>query len=102
MGTVMFLVNPSVFPRTLCSIFCGHHEVGRERQLELLFGCEENIAITSVHLVGANIQVEPDFLPARVPLLLIQGSSGVAVGIATSIPPHNLREVANACIALLE
>ncbi|KAL8432049.1 hypothetical protein Efla_003490 [Eimeria flavescens] len=45
---------------------------------------------------------EPDFLPARVPLLLLQGSSGVAVGLATSIPPHNLREVVAACSALID
>jgi topoisomerase IV subunit A len=45
---------------------------------------------------------EPAFLPARLPNLLLNGTTGIAVGMATDIPPHNLREVANACIALLE
>ncbi|HTB30238.1 MAG TPA: DNA topoisomerase IV subunit A [Steroidobacteraceae bacterium] len=45
---------------------------------------------------------EPVLLPARVPNLLLNGGSGIAVGMATDIPPHNLREVVNACIALLD
>ena len=45
---------------------------------------------------------EPAILPARLPNLLLNGTSGIAVGMATDIPPHNLREVAAACIALLE
>ncbi len=45
---------------------------------------------------------EPTLLPARVPNLLLNGGSGIAVGMATDIPPHNLREVVKACIALLE
>jgi topoisomerase IV subunit A len=45
---------------------------------------------------------EPTTLPARVPNLLLNGGSGIAVGMATDIPPHNLREVVNACVALLE
>ena len=45
---------------------------------------------------------EPVFLPARLPNLLLNGTSGIAVGMATDIPPHNLREVANACIHLLD
>ncbi len=45
---------------------------------------------------------EPVFLPARLPNLLLNGTSGIAVGMATDIPPHNLREVANACVHLLE
>ena len=45
--------------------------------------------------------VEPTVLPARVPNLLINGSSGIAVGMATNIPPHNLTEVVNASIAVL-
>jgi DNA gyrase subunit A len=44
---------------------------------------------------------EPTALPARVPNLLINGSSGIAVGMATNIPPHNLQEVVDACLALL-
>ncbi len=45
---------------------------------------------------------EPTVLPARIPNLLINGSSGIAVGMATNIPPHNLTEIINACIALIE
>jgi DNA gyrase subunit A len=45
---------------------------------------------------------EPMVLPAKVPALLLNGSSGIAVGMATDIPPHNLREVASAAIRLLE
>src|SRR5437868_1671620 len=45
---------------------------------------------------------EPTVLPARIPNLIVNGSSGIAVGMATNIPPHNLTEVINACIALLE
>jgi DNA gyrase subunit A len=44
---------------------------------------------------------EPTALPTRVPNLLINGSSGIAVGMATNIPPHNLQEVVDACLALL-
>jgi DNA gyrase subunit A len=44
---------------------------------------------------------EPLVLPARIPNLLINGSSGIAVGMATNIPPHNLNEVVGACLALL-
>ncbi|MEO8628236.1 MAG: DNA gyrase subunit A, partial [Betaproteobacteria bacterium] len=44
---------------------------------------------------------EPKALPARIPNLLINGSSGIAVGMATNIPPHNLAEVVNGCLALL-
>lgn len=43
----------------------------------------------------------PEVLPTRVPNLLINGSAGIAVGMATNIPPHNLREVINACLALI-
>lgn len=45
---------------------------------------------------------EPSVLPSRVPHVLLNGTSGIAVGMATDIPPHNLREVVNACIALLD
>ena len=47
-------------------------------------------------------EVEPEVLPTRVPNLLINGSSGIAVGMATNIPPHNLTEIVNATIALIE
>jgi len=45
---------------------------------------------------------EPSVLPSRTPNLLINGSSGIAVGMATNIPPHNLTEIINACIAMIE
>ena len=45
---------------------------------------------------------EPAMLPARLPNLLLNGTSGIAVGMATDVPPHNLREVAAACLHLLE
>ncbi len=45
---------------------------------------------------------EPGVLPTRFPNLLVNGSSGIAVGMATNIPPHNLNEVINACLALIE
>lgn len=46
--------------------------------------------------------IEPALLPARLPILLLNGASGIAVGMATEIPPHNLSEVGAACIALLD
>ena len=45
---------------------------------------------------------EPRVLPSRFPNLLVNGSSGIAVGMATNIPPHNLTEVINACVCILE
>jgi DNA gyrase subunit A len=45
---------------------------------------------------------EPSVLPTRVPNLLVNGSSGIAVGMATNIPPHNLTEIASACLAVLD
>jgi DNA gyrase subunit A len=45
---------------------------------------------------------EPTVLPAKVPNLLINGQTGIAVGMATNIPPHNLTEIVNACLALLD
>ncbi len=45
---------------------------------------------------------EPKLLPARVPNILLNGTTGIAVGMATDIPPHNLREVATACVRLLD
>ncbi len=47
-------------------------------------------------------EVEPEVLPTRVPNLLVNGSAGIAVGMATNIPPHNLNEVINAAIALVQ
>ena len=45
---------------------------------------------------------EPRVLPSRIPNLLVNGSSGIAVGMATNIPPHNLKEVINACVCVLD
>ncbi len=45
---------------------------------------------------------EPEILPARLPHIILNGTSGIAVGMATDIPPHNIREVGAACIRLLE
>ena len=45
---------------------------------------------------------EPSVLPTRVPNLLVNGSSGIAVGMATNIPPHNLTEITTACLAVLD
>ncbi len=49
-----------------------------------------------------NSEQEPSVLPTRVPNLLVNGSAGIAVGMATNIPPHNLGEIVNACIALID
>lgn len=46
--------------------------------------------------------MEPQMLPARLPFVLLNGSSGIAVGMATEIPPHNIKEVAAACLMLLD
>jgi len=47
-------------------------------------------------------EMMPVVLPTRIPLLLVNGSSGIAVGMATNIPPHNLTEIINACLALID
>ncbi len=47
-------------------------------------------------------ETEPSVFPTRVPNLLVNGSAGIAVGMATNIPPHNLNEVINACVALID
>src|SRR6202046_2532456 len=47
-------------------------------------------------------EVEPEVLPTRVPNLLVNGSEGIAVGMASKIPPHNLKEIVEACIALVQ
>ena len=47
-------------------------------------------------------ELEPTVLPTRIPNLLINGSTGIAVGMATNVPPHNLTEVLSACIALID
>ncbi len=47
-------------------------------------------------------EMEPTVLPARIPNLLVNGSNGIAVGMATSIPPHNLNEVIDACVKMID
>jgi DNA gyrase subunit A len=47
-------------------------------------------------------EIQPDVLPTRLPNLLVNGSSGIAVGMATNIPPHNLAEVISACLAVID
>ncbi|HEY6940323.1 DNA gyrase subunit A [Dokdonella sp.] len=47
-------------------------------------------------------ELEPTVLPTRIPNLLVNGSAGIAVGMATNVPPHNLAEVLSACIALID
>ena len=47
-------------------------------------------------------EIQPLVLPTRVPNLLVNGSSGIAVGMATNIPPHNLNEIVDACLALID
>ncbi|MCD4638586.1 DNA gyrase subunit A, partial [Proteus mirabilis] len=44
----------------------------------------------------------PDVMPTKIPNLLVNGSSGIAVGMATNIPPHNLTEVVNGCLAYID
>ena len=47
-------------------------------------------------------ELEPLVMPSKIPNLLVNGSSGIAVGMATNIPPHNLCEVIDACLALID
>ena len=47
-------------------------------------------------------EMQPSVLPTKIPALLVNGSSGIAVGMATNIPPHNLNEVINGCIAMID
>ena len=49
-----------------------------------------------------NSETEPSVLPAKFPNLLVNGAGGIAVGMATNIPPHNLGEVIDACVALID
>lgn len=68
--------------------------------LELLADIEKGTVDFTPNFDGS--MEEPVVLPARIPNLLINGASGIAVGMATNIPPHNLGEVIRACLALLE
>ena len=54
------------------------------------------------HLNFDDTQKEPDLLPSRYPNILVNGASGIAVGLATNIPPHNLGEVIDGCVALID
>ncbi|MFA6522107.1 MAG: DNA gyrase subunit A [Patescibacteria group bacterium] len=67
---------------------------------ELLFDIEKNTVNFQPNYDGAH--QEPMVLPSKYPNLLVNGTLGIAVGMATSIPPHNLREVCNATIALID
>lgn len=68
---------------------------------ELLLGELAQGTVNWVNNFDGTLQ-EPEILPARLPNLLLNGTTGIAVGMATDIPPHNLTEVANACIELLD
>ncbi|OZB32070.1 MAG: DNA gyrase subunit A [Ferrovum sp. 34-44-207] len=67
---------------------------------ELLADIDKNTVDFGPNYDGS--EKEPLILPARFPNLLVNGSSGIAVGMATNIPPHNLNEVIEACLALLK
>jgi DNA gyrase subunit A len=67
---------------------------------ELLMDIEKETVDFGPNYDGS--EKEPLILPARIPNLLINGSSGIAVGMATNIPPHNLNEVVDACLAVLD
>ena len=67
---------------------------------EMLRDIDKNAVNMTPNFDGA--LVEPEVLPAKVPNLLVNGSSGIAVGMATSIPPHNLSEVVDALVALVD
>lgn len=66
---------------------------------ELLADLDKNTVDFGPNYDGS--EQEPLILPAKIPNLLINGSSGIAVGMATNIPPHNLGEVIDACLLLL-
>ena len=55
----------------------------------------------TIKVCWLRVQQEPTVLPARVPHLLVNGAAGIAVGIATNIPPHNLQEVVSGLCALI-
>ncbi len=66
------------------------------------------LVLKSASMLGQNsvvcccVQEEPTVLPSRFPQLLVNGSQGIAVGIATKIPPHNMREVVAGVLALID
>ena len=67
---------------------------------ELLADLDKETVAFTPNYDGA--EQEPSILPTKVPNLLVNGASGIAVGMATNIPPHNLTEVINACIAMID
>ena len=67
---------------------------------ELLQDIDKDTVAFTPNYDGA--EHEPAVLPTRIPNLLVNGSSGIAVGMATNIPPHNLTEIVNACVALID
>jgi len=67
---------------------------------EMLIDIDKNTVDFSPNFDGS--LDEPMVMPARLPNLLLNGSSGIAVGMATNIPPHNLRELSNALIYLID
>jgi DNA gyrase subunit A len=67
---------------------------------ELLADLEKETVDFSANYDGT--ELIPDVLPTRIPNLLVNGSSGIAVGMATNIPPHNLNEVINGCLAYMD
>ena len=71
-----------------------------EAAMAMLEGIEKDTV--GFHLNFDDTQKEPDLLPARFPNLLVNGASGIAVGLATSIPPHNLGEAVDAVIAQID
>lgn len=74
------------------------------RMSKLAHALLEDIEKDTVDFVPNYDETEfiPDVLPTRIPNLLVNGSSGIAVGMATNIPPHNLSEIIDACIALIQ
>lgn len=68
--------------------------------IEMLADMEKNTVNTSPNF-DESLQ-EPDVLPTKIPNLLINGASGIAVGMATNIPPHNFSEIINGCVKLID
>ncbi|MBM3893025.1 DNA gyrase subunit A [Candidatus Dependentiae bacterium] len=67
---------------------------------ELLADIEKNTVLFAPNFDESN--EEPTVLPSKIPNLLVNGSTGIAVGMATSVPPHNLGEIIDACLAILQ
>ena len=76
-------------------------EARLSRYADLLLGEARQGTVDEVPNFDASMN-EPKLLPAQVPFVLLNGSSGIAVGMATDIPPHNMNEVISACVHLLD